>query len=215
VQFSVIRTYCATRFRDPGFVIVADADWKNYVNDVYHEMLTQTDFYPWNEQSTTLTIAGNTGTTYPLTRSVPLPTDVWQVTAIWDITDQFPMIPLEGRAQVYQEYPQQIELGQPMHYRIFNNMIEVYPAPTVTIQYLVEYLQMPADLVNDTDLPIFPAQWHLALAAGAVAKAYKDDGNPNQAQIYDQDYQTQMAALKAWCLQPRQDRYYEPVDTFM
>lgn len=208
MQFSVIRTYAASRFRDVGLVVVADADWKNYVNSVYGNVLMTLPYAPWNEQSTTLTFA-------PSTRSMALPTDAWRVTAVWDQTNQFPLVPLEGRMQVFNEYPQQTEIGMAMHYRVFDNLLEVYPLPQSSTIYVVEYFKMPADMAADADLPVFPEQYHDMLVAGAVAMAYRDDGNAQAASGYEAEYQSMLKALQLEMGQPRQDRFYEITDTLI
>jgi hypothetical protein len=205
MQFSVIRQYAATRFRDPTNVIVSDADWKNYVNTSYGDTNMRLPYAPWNELSATITI--NAGV-----RSGPLPTDVNRVTAVWNSTDQFPMVPLEGRMQVFNEYPQQIETGQSMHYRIFGNALYVYPLPQANTSFTVEYLKAPADLLNDADIPAFPETYHDILVSGAVALAYRDDGNIPMAQEYDKEAEDMVRALIQESMQPRQDRYYEITD---
>lgn len=208
MQFSVIRTYCATRFRDTSNQIVSDNDWKLYVNTAYGDALIAMPFFPWNEASTTLQILANA-------RSVNLPTDVWKVTAVYDSTDQFPMVPLEGRDQVYNEYPQQTEVGQPMHYRIFGGQLQVYPLPQSNTNFIVEYSVQPADLVADADIPAFPSQWHDILVSGAVALAYRDDGNPQMAEQYEKEANDMTMKLINDVMQPRQGRFYEPIDTFL
>lgn len=204
--FLAIRTYAALRFRDPTNVIVQDTDWKSYVNSVYGNVLIKMPYAPWNEGSSTVVVTAGS-------RSVTLPTDVWRVSAVYDQTDQFPMVALEGRQQVFQEYPQQTEVGQPMHYRIFDNKLEVYPLPQVDTTFLIEYFVQPADMVGDGDIPVFPSQYHDMLVVGAVAMAYRDDGNTQQAQVYDAEYNDMLKALMIEAGQPRQDRYYEIVDT--
>lgn len=205
MQFSVIRSYAATRFRDPTNVIVDDTTWKLYVNSAYGDLLMRMPYGPWTEGSTTITI--NSGV-----RSGALPTDVNRVSAVWNSTDGFPMVPLEGRMQVFNEYPQQIEIGQPMHYRIFGNSLYVYPLPQANTSFTVEYFKLPADMVNDTDVPAIPETYHDALVAGAVAKAYVDDGNAQLAQQFAQDAENMIKALIQDSMQPRQDRYYEITD---
>jgi hypothetical protein len=206
MQFSAIRTYAATRFRDPSNIIVTDTQWKDYVNTAYGDVLTRLPYAPWNEASATVALSA-------ASRTGALPTDVFKVTAVYDATDQFPLVPLEGRNQVFQEYPQQTETGQPMHYRLLGGNILVYPIPEAATNLTVEYLKMPADMSADADVPAFPSQWHDALVSGAVALAYRDDGNMQMAAEYEKESQGMIASLIQDSMQPRQDRYYEIVDT--
>lgn len=208
MQFSDIRTYAALRFRDTGLVIVSDTDWKSYVNDVYDDMLTRCTWFPWNEASSTLTVTA-------ASRSVNLPTDVWQILAVWDTVNFLPLTPLEGRVQVYQLYPQQTEIGVAQNYRVFDNKLEVYPLPQNDTPYIVEYVKRPAALAADSDVPVFPAQYHGTIAAGAVAMAYRDDGNLQMAGAFDQEYEDEVKRMLVDLMQPRQERYYQPTDDML
>lgn len=205
MQFSAIRTYAALRFRDTGLVIVADNDWKTYVNDAYSDMISRCTWFPWNENSSTLTVPSNT-------RSVALPQDVWEVLSVWDSVNFVPLVPLEGRGQAYQMYPQQNEVGIPQNYRIFDNLLEVYPLPQANTPYVVEYIKRPAEMVADADVPVFPVQYHSTIAVGAVALAYRDDGNLQMAGAFTDEYEGEVKRMVADLMQPRQERYYQPTD---
>lgn len=204
-QFSDLRTYAALRFRDTNNTVVTDAGWKLYVNTAYGDVLQALPFFPWNEFATTLTYSAST-------RSQSLPTDAWQVLSVFNATDIWPMVELEGREQYLNLYPLQTEIGSPIHYRIFNNAIQIYPLPQGSTALTVEYAAMPADMVNDADVPIIPTQWHDLLVIGAIAKAYRDDGNDEQASAYETEFQSMLGTLKVNLSQPRNPRYYEMTD---
>lgn len=205
MQFSDIRSYAAFRFRDVGNTVVTDAQWKLLVNTAYGDVLQALPFFPWNEAVTTLTYNANV-------RSVALPTDAWQVLSVFDTTDIWPMVELEGREQYLNLYPLQTEVGSPIHYRLFNNTIQIYPLPQGTTVLTVEYVAMPADLSADSDVPVIPSQWHDLLVVGAVAKAYRDDGNSEQASAYEAEFGDMLQTLKTNLSQPRNPRYAEMVD---
>lgn len=205
MQFSAIRTYCALRFRDTANTIVTDTDWKSYVNSAYSNLLSMMPNAAWNEFSGTVTIAANG-------RSGSLPSEGWRVMAVYDATDGWPLVPLEGRDQVYDEYPQQTETGPPQHYRIFNNTVMVYPLPTVSTALTVEYAKLSGDLVADGDIPVVPAAYHDLIVAGAVEMAYRDDGNLQMATQYQAEFDQGAQILKTEAGQPRQSRFYEIVD---
>lgn len=208
MQFSVMRTYAATRFRDTNNIIVADADWKNYINDRYEDMLSRCTWFPWNETQSTLSFGASVS-------SQPLPTDVWQLLAVWDSTNQFPMVPLEGRDQYLNEYPQQTEVGFAMHWRVFDGSLFVYPMPSSTTVYRIDYVKRPADLVADADVPVFPSQYHATIVKGALALAYTDDGNLQMAEAHQAQYETEVKNMVMDLMQPRQSRFHEPIDTFL
>lgn len=205
MQFSAIRTYSALRFRDAANVVVADTDWKTYVNDAYQDMLSRCTWFPWNEGSSTITV--NSGV-----RSAVLPLDVWQILSVWDSVNFMPLVPLEGRDEVYQIYPTQTEIGVPQHYRMFGRSLQVFPLPQSNIPYIIEYVQRPADLAADSDLPVFPAMYHSNLVSKAVALAYRDDGNLQMAGAYEEEYESSVKLMVVDLMQPRNGRYYEPTD---
>lgn len=205
MQFSVIRTYCALRFRDVGNNVVTDASWKLYVNSAYGDVLQALPFFPWNELSTTLTYSAST-------RSQNLPTDAWQVLSVFNATDVWPMVELEGRENFLNLYPIQTEIGSPLHYRLFNNALQIYPLPQGSTALTVEYVAMPADLSADADLPVFPEQFHDLLVVGAVARAYRDDGNNEQASAYENEFAQMLKPLVVNMGQPRNPRFVEMTD---
>ena len=205
MQFSVLRTYAAMRFRDVGNTIVSDANWKLYVNTAYGDVLQALPFFPWNELVTTLTYTAST-------RSQALPTDAWQVLSVFNGTDVWPMVELEGREQYLNLYPLQTEIGSPIHYRLFGQNIQIYPLPQNSTALTVEYISMPADMSADSDVPAFPEQFHDLLVIGALARAYRDDGNDDQASSYEAEFKEMLMPLITNMGQPRNPRFYEPVD---
>lgn len=205
MQFSAIRQYAALRFRDASNVVVSDANWITYVNDAYQDMLARCTWFPWNEASSTVTV--NAGT-----RSTALPADVWQILSVWDSVNFMPLVPLEGRGQVYQIYPTQTEIGVPQHYRMFGRVLQVFPLPQSNVPYTVEYVLRPSDMVADADLPVFPPQYHSCLVSKAVALAYRDDGNLQMAGAYESEYEDSVKMMFVDMMQPRNERYYEVTD---
>ena len=214
--FQQLRQRAAQRIRDFNNNIVADttpsatqpAAWSDYINEAYRDIDQSSPFWPWHEVQTTLTFPA-------LTRSQPLPTGDFQVLAAWDLTDQFPLVPLEGRDQYINEYPQQNEQGSPMHYRIFDGNLELYPLPLVQTQVRVDLIQRVTDLSANSDVPVFPSIYHHVIVDGAIARFYEDDGNMQQAQHHWEIFKQGLASMQSDLLQPRQPRYYEVVDTFL
>lgn len=208
MQFSVIRTRCATRFRDASFDIVTDAQWKDYVNDAYADVQGATPFWPWLATSdVALTVLANARTT-------ALPVNVYRITALLNDTDDIRMRPFEGTSEHYAQYPTDADAGPPTQYRVLGTTLYVYPKPTVTTALRVEYTKSAAELSADGDLPAFPAEFHRILVEGALANAYEDDANVQMAQMYDANFAAGLEGLKTAMLQPQQERYPEIVDDF-
>lgn len=213
--FVNLRKRASQRFGDPSFSIVADTtsatlpSWDDYINEAYRDVLQASPLWPWNEaQPANLTFPANTFA------GVALPADLWQVEAVWDQTDFLPLVPLEGRSDYLNQYPQQNEVGIPQHYRIFNSKLFIYPAPTVSTQVRVDGVQRPADLVSGTDVPVFPVAYHHMLVDGALAYAYQDDGNLDLSKASAMRFEGILARMRQDLLQYRQERYPEIVDTF-
>src|SRR5579885_49696 len=212
--FVQLRTRCATRFRDPSNIVVSDSEWGSYINEAYRQVNSDQALWPWKEGQTTLSYPAYTGSTSGA--SQPLPADVWEVMAVWDQTNQMPIIPLEGRGQYLNEYPQQTEVGFAMHYRVFNNNLFLYPQPESPVTVRIDYRSVIADLVNDSDVPVFPAQYHSMLVEWALAHAYLDDGNDDQYNAHSAVFNDRLDQMRRALLgEPHQDRYYEIVDTFL
>jgi hypothetical protein len=206
MQFSVIRTRCSVRFQDASHAIILDATWKDYVNARYRQVIASAPDWPSKElRSSALSIAAGV-------RSVDLPTDGWRVISVWDSTNQVKLDALDGTSSAVAVWPSGDETGQSTHYRVFSNAIQVYPLPEAAINLRVEYEGKPADLSADSDVPWFPAQYHDLLVEGALADAYNDDGNLNQAKIHEDRYMTILAQLQADLLGPREETYPHIVD---
>ncbi|HXU06669.1 MAG TPA: hypothetical protein VN903_37190 [Polyangia bacterium] len=209
MQFSVIRTRCAVRFKDPANNVVTDAQWKDYVNQRYANVLGNFLTAPWTNTITTSLVATAE------TRAVTLPVDAWHVQSVYNSTALVKMEPLEGTTEHLRYWPDLTEDGTPVNYRMRNNTIELYPLPSVQTTLRVEYLANIAQMVNDTDLPVFPANFHQTLLVeGALADAYLDDGNLNQYKTHEGVYQDALKALNVWIGESQTERYYEVTDNF-
>jgi hypothetical protein len=169
--FLQLRTQCAARFRDTGFTIVADAQWKEYVNQAYQWANTYSPLWPWLETaSATVTVLSGT-------RGIALPADTVQVNWAYDTTDNYRLIPQEGRGDPWRNANLATDTGSPVTYRIRNGTIEVFPLPTQNTIITIEAVTMPVRMVADGDVPVWPTHFHEVLLDGAVSLAYLDDGN--------------------------------------
>lgn len=207
MDVATMTTRLKTRFRDTAGSVVSDPAWLGYLNDAYADVNGTLPWWPWMEShSTDLSIAAS-GT------SVALPANASRVTNVWNKTEQVQMVPLEGRSTYRNLYPFADEVGTPTHYRIFGATLEVFPLPTATTLFRVDYFAPPAELV--TAEPVFPSQYHRILIEGAMARAYEDDGNPEQAGIHHEHYNAILAGMVLDLGSgDRQDRYPGITDTW-
>lgn len=212
-----LQTRCANRFRDPTNIIVLAVDWTDYLNEAMRDIDASSMMWPWREQQTTLSVA-------PGVRTCQLPVGAWHVLAVWNATDQLPMVPLEGRGQYLIEYPQGTETGSPLHYRMFGDTatatltqanLEVYPLPTVATSVRVDFWGTLPDLAGATDVPQFPAEYHHLMVEHALAQAYEDDGNTAEADRHNSRFSTLLGNMKGNLAgMSRQERNYEITDSF-
>lgn len=204
-----LRERCEARFRDTNNDILSDGNWDDYLNDAYQDVQAETPWWPWFEtRDESLSYTAQAA-------SVALPTDAWRVSAVMNATSNYPLVPLEGTTGAIDSYPFiTTEFSSPTHYRVYNNTIELFPRPDQTIDLYVEYDAPSATLAADVDEPVFPEQFHGILVYGALAKAYEDDGNPQQAGIYRGHFDRQLERLKDSLLPTRFERYHAIVDTW-
>lgn len=209
MQLSDIRTRCKDRWRDPTNAILTDANWTAYINDAYSDVKAASPFWPWAQaSSSSITIAQGV-------RSGALPTDVLGVTAVYNVTDQTAMEPVEGSDRPYRIWPDQVEQGVAGAYRLRGSVLEVYPLPDKTTTLKIEYQSVPADLAADADVPVFPSQFHRMLVAGALVRAYEDDGaSAATIKQYQDSFDALLDALRTYVFSGTTSRYPGIVDTF-
>lgn len=213
---SAIRTRCKDRWRDPTNAILSDANWNSYINDAYHDVLGASPFWPWSRSSSSsITIASGV-------RSAALPADVVGVTAVYNITDDCAMQPVEGTDRVYRIWPDQNEVGVAGAYRVYGANLEVYPLPDKNVTLKIEFEAVPADLTVDSQSPPWPSQFHDMLVDGAMHRAYQDDGAvfrfgrmvADLAGGYQESFQAKLQALMVYVFSGTASRYPGVVDTF-
>lgn len=75
--------------------------------------------------------------------------------------------------------------------------IQLYPTPTSALTYHVDYVRTMPDLVNVTDEPLLPDDFHWLLVEGALLKEWtkRDDDRRVDAQ---REYQRGLSALRYW-----------------
>jgi hypothetical protein len=202
MDVSAMQGRLRTRFRDPDQDVVDNTAWLDYLNDAYHDVIGASPWWPFTEnQSAILSVtAAATG--------VDLPTDTWRVDGIYNVTDDYPLLPIDGNAAMWIAFSgpgTAAQTGNPTHYRIRANRILVYPNPTAATTLHVEYRTRPADLTSGE--PIFPEQYHGILLEGALARAYIDDGNRDQAAVHEAKFQELLGGMKDDLLASRGETY--------
>ncbi len=95
-----------------------------------------------------------------------------------------------------------ISMGQatPAAYRFRKNRIVLQPAPDTPLLMRMEYTYLVANMVNATDVPDVPAEYHELIALLACADGFIKDGRQNQLLL------TKIEAYKTDLAQDAQER---------
>jgi hypothetical protein len=162
------------RFGDTSNNVVTAATWSTYLNTAYQFANGRTPLWPWLEaQSTSVTVTAGS-------RSAALPADTFQVHSVYNLTNDFPLVPLADRRQQQDSWVLgSTERGTPSHYRLRNATIELFPLAEANTNLQIEYVANVADLATTAE-PAWPEQFHRILVTGMLALAYQDDGNLKQ-----------------------------------
>src|SRR6185437_7958326 len=71
--------------------------------------------------------------------------------------------------------------GVPRLYALTGSNIQLYPVPDGVYTLELRYWAQPAQLVNDTDTPSIPADYHDMLLYWALKRAYSAEDDPQTA----------------------------------
>lgn len=194
-----------SRLRDPNHLVWSCAQMNDYVQDGYDRVIGASPYWPFKDtsaQSASQLVAANANT-------ITLPTDAFRVKSVFNVTDKVALRELTGNRSYAELYPDQAETpGIPLHYRIFNNTVLVYPFAAVATQLKVEYFATPAALTASTS-PVFPSQYHGMLIEYAMAMAYQDDDAPQQAAAHMVMFETRLQEMKTDLLGATGDSYHQ------
>jgi hypothetical protein len=97
-------------------------------------------------------------------------------------------------------------VGEPQRYMLYNNWLELHPAPDsgtstggVYSQYSLQirYQSFATDLVAETDVPSCSTSWRKAILYGAEAEVWAYVNNPTQEAIARQRYLNYVAQVES------------------
>ena len=75
--------------------------------------------------------------------------------------------------------------------------IELYPTPSSALQYRIDYTREISDLVQDTDQPLLPPDYHHLLALGAEYDEWRKLSDDRMV-VAKQDLEQEIKSLNAW-----------------
>lgn len=87
--------------------------------------------------------------------------------------------------------------GHPWYYAVDGPNLHLFPVPDTTAYALeLRYWKLPPALVNDSDVPVIPADYHSMLVFYALARCYERDDDTTMAAYYDGRWAKSLADLK-------------------
>ncbi len=78
--------------------------------------------------------------------------------------------------------------------------IQLWPTPGSAITYHVDYVRIIPELINPTDEPLLPDDFHYLLVDGALVKEFTKKDDLSRRQAAQNDFEEGIAALRHWLL---------------
>lgn len=75
--------------------------------------------------------------------------------------------------------------------------IQLWPTPNAAITYHVDYVRLIPDLINATDEPLVPEDFHWLLVEGALMKEWSKKDDTRHAEC-KADFDDGVKALRSW-----------------
>lgn len=170
---------CEERFGDTGNAIVSATEWLSYINAAYRDFLRRSK-WPSLVQETTAAIAAGE-------RSVALPSAALQggVVAAFINGDPLERQPADLPIRNIHHWTDRATV--PIYWQVRGSRLVVLPAWSAGGNVTIAYLTAPTALTTVTS-PVIPETYHDALVSGALAQAYRDDGNQELAEAYQAEF---------------------------
>jgi hypothetical protein len=184
VQLIDIRTEVFACGFDP--VLFGATRVNMYINNAYLTLVRRVNYYVDENTQDYNSVSG--------TSVYPLPTDFARTRSLrrTDIAVEMQMVGLRTIDRSI------ITSGAPYAYALDGSNVHLYPTPDQVYPFELRYWKMPAPLVNDTDVPTIPADYHNLLVYGATSECYaaEDDG-PNMGAYWQAKYDKGLAMFAA------------------
>lgn len=176
---------CEERFGDTTNAVIPAVEWLSYVNAAYRAFIRAVK---WRSlvTETTAAIAANG-------RSVALPAAALNGEVVDVLVNGIPLEPQppglpERQVAHWSDHP-----TVPMYFEIRGSRVSVLPAWAAGGNLTIAYLAAPTALTTVSS-PVTPTTYDDALIAGALAQAYRDDGNSDLGNFYQAEFDRIAAA---------------------
>jgi hypothetical protein len=164
-----------------------------YINDGYLNLVRRVDYYVDENTQDYPTVQG--------TAMYPLPTDFARVRSVrrTDLGEEMTAVGLRTIDRSF------TTAGAPVFYAMDGANIHLFPVPDQAYPLELRYWKLPALLVNDTDVPTIPADYHSLLIFWAVAAAYSAEDDSQTGALWQAKYDKGLSEFSADMKFPNDD----------
>lgn len=172
-----------------------------YVNDAQSSIARRVGYYTSEASVALTTTAGTALYAWPTLSAGSGPSSPW-----------FGNAPALARVRSLVDLDQQRDLqsvllddidqsssqsGRPTAYALDGAGLHLYPSPDGVYHLELRYWQLPSLLVNDSDVPSLPADWHRLLWMWALAECYYAEDDPQNGQMWEARFEKTLAQFSA------------------
>lgn len=176
-NLSTVRTRIQKKLDDTNFSVATN---NQFINDGQRDILNSRRFVFMEREATLTTTNGlDTVTGTPSDMQVPL------TLRLYSPTNYATALPYLEYEEFDVSIPNPSLAGNtvPTSWRVFNKTIYVYPIANGTYTLKLKYIKVPAELVNDIDVPEIPEEFSEALVLAGYRRALEHNDNYDQAQV--------------------------------
>lgn len=156
-----------------------------YLNDAQLKIASECDFYVDEAISLFSTVVG--------TDTYSWPARLAEIRSIFDTTRRIEL----QYASLRSMDRSTASNGAPLWWAITGPNVRLYPVPDNVYPLEMRYWALPATLVNDTDIPSLPEQWHPLLWTFACWMCFESDDDDRLGQYWEGRWNREFSAMKA------------------
>ena len=158
----------------------------NFINDGYLMICRRVQYYT---QEASYSINTANGTT-----NYALPAGWGRIRDLWDTVRNVAIIPTSLRMIDNSGVPSN---GPPQYYAMDGANIHLWPTPDAIYNLSLRYWSLPSLLVNDTDVPTLPPDYHKLLWLYGTWQCYESDDDPTMGQFWQTRFTTELNMFAA------------------
>lgn len=149
----------------------------SWVDRTYNEILVASRYYPFMREDFTMPLSNGTAEYAASVAGVSdlsewVNVDDYRVYKTTTANEQFLIyVPWEEYRMTYLFQSSRTTLGRPQFFSVRpNKSLIFHPVPNDSFTVVGEYQRRPTAMTGDEDIPVFPEEYHMAIAYGALMK---------------------------------------------